>query len=141
MPVQKFVVDAMASFGLSNSDLSRGDGTGLSHGFRSKSVSGNDAMVSLGLSRPFDSGSFRITPFARVTWQIVTQNAVNEGSTASALSVNRFNGNGVRGILGIAAGSKVNDPMTERYTYRAYVGVGADSSGVQHVDDCSRITA
>lgn len=130
MPVQKFVVDAMASFGLSNSDLSRGDGTGLSAGFRNKSVSGNDAMVSLGLSRPFDSDSFRITPFARVTWQIVTQNGVKEGSSASALSVNSFTGNGVRGMLGIAAGSKVNDPMNEQYTYRAYVGVGADSSGV-----------
>ena len=130
MPVQEFVVDAMASFGLNNSELSRGDVTGLSSGFRSKSVSGNDAMVSLGLSRPFDTDSIRITPFARVTWQIVTQNGVNEGIAASALSVNSYTGNGVRGMLGVAAGSKVSDPMTEQYTYRAYVAVGADSSGV-----------
>ena len=130
MPIEEYVVDAMASFGLNNSDLSRGDGTGLTGGFRSKSISGNDAMVSLGLSRPFDTDSIRITPFARVTWQIVTQNGVNEGGAVSALGVNSFTGNGVRGMLGVAAGSKVNDPMTEQYTYRAYVGVGADSSGV-----------
>ena len=83
MPVQEFVVDAKASFGLNSSELSRGDVTGLSSSFRSKSVSGNDAMVSLGLSRPFDTDSIRITPFARVTWQIVTQNGVSEGGAAS----------------------------------------------------------
>jgi uncharacterized protein with beta-barrel porin domain len=130
MPVQDFVVDTMASFGLNSSDLARGDGSGLTNGFKSKSISGNDAMMSLGLSRPFDTDSIRITPFARVTWQMVTQSAVNEGGAASALSVKSFTGNGVRGILGLAAGSKTNNPMTEQFTYHAYVGVGVDSSGV-----------
>jgi hypothetical protein len=32
--------------------------------------------------------------------------------------------------LGVAAGSKETNPMTEQYTYRAYVGVGADSNGL-----------
>ncbi|MDO8693852.1 MAG: autotransporter domain-containing protein [Sheuella sp.] len=130
MPVDAYIVDAMASFGLNSSDLSRSDVTGLSNGFRNKSISGNDAMVSLGVSRPIDMDDFRFTPYARVTWQMVTQSGVVEGSSASALSVNSFTGNGVRGVLGIAAGSRANDPMTEKYTYRAYVGVGADSSGV-----------
>ncbi|NDY82204.1 autotransporter domain-containing protein [Orrella sp. NBD-18] len=130
MPVQEFVVDGMASIGLNSSDISRSDVTGLSSGFRNKSVTGNDAMVSLGLSRPVDVDNFRITPFARVTWQVVTQSSVNEGDAASALSVKGFTGNGVRGMLGVAAGSKANNPMTEEFTYRAYVGVGADSSGV-----------
>ena len=130
MPVEEFVVDAMASIGLNSSDLSRGDVTGLSSGFRNKTISGNDALVSLGLSRPIDMASVRITPYARVTWQTVTQSAVNEGSAASALSVNSFTGNGVRGVLGVTAGSKANDPMNEAYTYRVYLGVGADSSGI-----------
>ncbi len=130
MPIEEYVIDAMASFGLNNSDLSRSDVTNLSGGFRNKSISGNDALVSLGLSRPIDTESVRITPYARVTWQMVTQSGVNEGDTASALSVNRYTGNGVRGVLGVALGSKTNNPMTEQYTYRAYVGVGADSSGL-----------
>ena len=130
MPVQEFVVDGMASIGLNSSDISRSDVTGLSNGYRNKSVTGNDAMISLGLSRPFDVNNIRITPFARVTWQIISQAGVNEGETASAISVKGFTGNGVRGMLGIAAGSKANNPMTEQFTYRAYVGVGADSSGV-----------
>jgi hypothetical protein len=130
MPIEVYVVDAMASFGVNSSDLSRSDITSLSNGFRNKSISGNDAMVSLGLSRPIDLDNFRITPYARVTWQMVTQSSVNEGDTASALSVNGFTGNGVRGVLGIAAGSKVNDPMSEKLTYRAYVGLGVDSSGL-----------
>jgi autotransporter-associated beta strand protein len=130
MPVESFVLDAMASVGLSSSDIKRGDLTGLSAGFRNKSVSGNDVMLSLGLSRPFNTESMRLTPFARVTWQMVSQSGVNEGDAASALSVNRYTGNGVRGVIGLAAGSKDNNPMTAKNTYRAYVGVGADSSGL-----------
>ncbi len=130
MPVQEYVVDAMASIGLNSSDLSRGDVTGLSNGFRDKTISGSDALISLGVSRPFDMDQFRITPYARVTWQIVTQAGVNEGNAASALSVKSFTDNGVRGVLGVAAGSKATNPMTEQYTYRAYVGVGADSTGL-----------
>lgn len=130
MSVDAYVVDAMASFGLNSSDLARGDITSLSNGFRNKTISGQDAMVSLGLSRPIDVDNIRIAPFARVTWQMVMQSSVDEGGAASALSVNRFSGNGVRGVLGIAAGSKANDPMNEKYTYRAYVGVGVESSGL-----------
>jgi autotransporter-associated beta strand protein len=130
MPVESFVVDAMASVGLSSSDIKRGDVTGLSTGFRNNAVSGNDVMLSLGVSRPMDLESLRITPFARVTWQMVSQSGVNESGVASALSVNRYTGNGVRGVIGLAAGSKANNPMTAKNTYRAYVGVGADSSGL-----------
>ena len=131
MPVKDYVVDAMASFGLNSSNLSRGDITNLSGGFSNKSINGNDALISLGLSRPIDlDTNLRITPFARVTWQMVTQSSVNEGYVASALSVNSYSGNGVRGVIGAAVGSKTNNPMTEKYTYRAYVGVGADSSGL-----------
>ena len=130
MPVQEFVIDAMASIGMSSSDLSRNDATG-GNAFKSKAVLGNDALISLGLSRPIDlEANLRLTPFARVTWQIVTQSGVNEGNSVAALNVNHFTGNGVRGMLGLAAGSKANDPLTEKYTYRAYVAVGADSSGV-----------
>jgi hypothetical protein len=128
--IDVYVFDAMASFGLNASDLSRGDVTSLSNGFRNKTISGNDAMLSLGLSRPIDMDQFRVTPYARVTWQMVTQSAVNEGGAASALSVNGFTGNGVRGVVGVAAGSKATDPITAKYTYRAYVGLGVDSSGV-----------
>jgi uncharacterized protein with beta-barrel porin domain len=130
MPIEEFVVDGMASFGLNSSDLSRADVTGLGNGFRNKSVSGNDALVSLGLSRPFDTDSVRITPFARAIWQIVTQSGVNEGGVASALNVNSYTGNGIRGVIGLAAGSKSNDPLSEQFTYRAYVGVGVDSPGL-----------
>ena len=131
MPFKKYVVDAMASIGLNSSDLSRGDITDLSSGFRNKNISGNDALVSLGLSRPIDvKSNLRVTPFARVTWQMVTQSSINEGDVASALKINSYSGNGVRGVIGAAVGSTSNNPMTEKYTYRAYVGVGADSSGL-----------
>jgi autotransporter-associated beta strand protein len=130
VPVQEYVVDVMASFGLNSSNLSRNDISNLSSGFNNKKILGNDALVSLGVSRPMDVDQIRITPFARMTWQMLTQSSINEGDVASALSVNSFTGNGVRGVLGVAAGSKETNPMTEQYTYRAYVGVGADSNGL-----------
>jgi autotransporter-associated beta strand protein len=130
MPVEAFVVDAMASIGLSSSDITRGDITGLSNSFKNKTVMGNDALISLGLSRPIDLESVRVTPYARVTWQIATQSAVNEGGAASALNVDRYTGNGVRGVIGVAAGSLNKDPFKEGYTYRANIGVGADTTGL-----------
>ena len=130
MPVDTFVVDAMASIGLSSSDITRGDMTGLSNGFKNKTVMGNDALISLGLSRPMDLESVRVTPYARVTWQIATQSAVNEGGAASALNIDRYTGNGVRGVIGVAAGSLNKDPLKEGYTYRANIGVGADTANL-----------
>ena len=38
-----------------------------------------DALISLGLSRAFETSNLSITPFARVTWQVVTQSGMNEG--------------------------------------------------------------
>ncbi|MDO9023758.1 S8 family peptidase [Zwartia sp.] len=129
-PVQGYFLDAMASIGLSYSDLSRSDVTGGS-GFRNKNISGNDALVSLGLSRPIDlNTNLQLTPFTRLTWQWVTQSGVNEGDAFAALNVNRFNGNAIRGVVGAALSSKANNPMTDRHTFRAFLGLGADSSGL-----------
>ncbi len=128
LPIATFVLDAMASIGLSSSDISRNDITSLGAGFRNKSVSGNDALISLGLSHAFEANNVHITPYARVTWQMVTQSGIDEGNVASALSVDRFTSTGLRGVIGMAAGSKVRDPMKATFTYSSYVGVGIDSS-------------
>jgi hypothetical protein len=127
MPVYEYVLDAIASVGLSSSDLYRNDETGGPQ-LRNKNISGNEAMVSLGVSRPIDLGtSTRLTPYARITWQILTQSSIDEGDALPALNVNSFTGNGIRGVLGMTIGSKTTDPLKEQYTYRAFLGVGADS--------------
>jgi autotransporter-associated beta strand protein len=125
-----YVVDAVASIGLSSSDISRSDVTGLSNGFRDTSVSGKDAMLSLGLSRPIELTNLFLTPYAQVSWQGALQRGVNEGDTPAALNVGRFTGNAVRGVLGLGLGSKGTNPSIDKYTYGAYVGVGADSSNL-----------
>ena len=130
LPVQQFVVDAMASYGFNSTNNSRNDATGITTGLQAKNVQGNDALVSLGLNLPIDMAESRVTPYIRATWQQVNQNGFNEGSAASALTVNSFNGNGVRGVIGVAAGSKALDPIKEQYTYRVNVGLGADSTNV-----------
>ena len=130
LPVQQFVVDAMASYGFNSTNNSRNDATGITNGLQAKNVQGNDALVGLGLNLPIDLAESRVTPYIRATWQQVNQNGFNEGSAASALTVNSFNGNGVRGVLGVAAGSKALDPIKEQTTYRVNVGLGVDSTNV-----------
>jgi outer membrane autotransporter protein len=131
MPVlQDYVLDGMASVGLSSTNLSRNDPTGYTGGFSNKGVMGNDAMVSVGLSRPFDYNDVRITPYARLSYQYVGQAAYDEGSGAAALSIAGFRGSAGRGVIGVAAGSSNKDPLKDEYTYRANLAIGADSQGL-----------
>jgi autotransporter-associated beta strand protein len=131
MPVlQDYVFDGMASVGLSSTNLSRNDPTGYTGGFSNKTVMGNDALVSVGLSRPFQYSDVRLTPYARLTYQYVGQAAYNEGSTAAALNIASFSGSAARGVIGVAAGSLSKDPLKDDYTYRANIAVGADTTGL-----------
>ena len=127
---EDYVLDGMASLGLSSTKLSRSDLTGLSNGFSNNSVMGNDALVSVGLSRPFEVNDVRITPYLRLTYQYVGQTAYDEGSSAAALSVARLNASGVRAVVGVGAGSLTKDPLKDEYTYRANLALGADSQGL-----------
>jgi uncharacterized protein with beta-barrel porin domain len=131
MPVaEDYVLDGMLSLGLSSTNLSRSDVTGISNGFSNKSVMGNDVLVSAGLSRPFETSDVRITPYVRLTYQYVGQAAYDEGASAAALNVGRMNANGVRAVIGVGAGSLNKDPVKEEYTYRANLAIGADSQGL-----------
>jgi autotransporter-associated beta strand protein len=128
--LQDYVLDGMVSVGLSATNLSRNDPTGYTGSFSSKAVMGNDALVSVGLSRPFETSDVRITPYVRLTYQYVGQAAYDEGSSAAALNVGRMNTNGVRAVIGVGAGSLNKDPLKQGYTYRANLAIGADSQGL-----------
>jgi hypothetical protein len=128
--LQDYVLDGMASVGMSSTNLSRNDPTGYTGGFSSKAVLGNDALVSVGISRGFEYTDSRVTPYARVIYQYVGQNSYDEGSGVAALSIASFSGSAVRGVIGVAAGSLNKDPLKDDYTYRANVAVGADTSGL-----------
>jgi outer membrane autotransporter protein len=131
MPVATdYVLDGMVSVGLSSTNLSRNDPTGYTGGFSSKAVMGNDALVSVGLSRAFEYDDLRVTPYARLSYQYVGQNSYDEGNGVAALSIARFSGSALRGVIGVAAGSLNKDPLKDDYTYRANVAVGADTSGL-----------
>ncbi|MCM0036578.1 MAG: autotransporter domain-containing protein [Burkholderiaceae bacterium] len=131
MPVATdYVLDGMASVGLSSTNLSRNDPTGYTGGFSSKAVMGNDALVSVGLSRAFEYDDLRVTPYARLSYQYVGQNSYDEGNGVAALSIASFSGSALRGVIGVAAGSLNKDPLKDDYTYRANVAVGADTSGL-----------
>ena len=120
----------MASYGMNTTDNQRTSLAGLTDTLQAKGVRGNDALLSLGASRPIEFEDVRVTPYARVTWQQVSQSGFSEGSTPAALTVDRFNGNAVRGTLGLSVGSTSVNPMNDQYTYRGYVGVGADTPGL-----------
>ena len=128
--LQDYVLDGMASVGMSSTNLSRNDPTGYTGGFSSKAVLGNDALVSVGISRGFEYSDLRVTPYARLSYQYVGQNSYDEGSGVAALNIARFSGSAVRGVIGVAAGSLNKDPLKDDYTYRTNVAVGADTSGL-----------
>jgi autotransporter-associated beta strand protein len=128
--LQDYVLDGMASVGLSSTNLSRNDPTGVTGGFSSKAVLGNDALVSVGISRAFEYNEVRVTPYARLTYQYIGQSSYGEGSGAAALNIASFSGSAVRGVIGVAAGSLNKDPLKDEYTYRANITVGADTSGL-----------
>lgn len=130
MSVQTYVIDAVASLGLGSSDISRTDVTGISNGFNDSSVYGKDAMISVGISRPIEMRNMYLTPYAQLTWQGAIQEGVSEGASPAALTVNRFTGSAVRGVVGLATSSKGSNPATEKYTYGAYIGIGADSNNL-----------
>ena len=130
LPLESWVVDGLASYGMNTTDNQRTSLSGLSDSLQAKGVRGNDALLSLGASRPIEFEDVRVTPYARVTWQQVSQSGFSEGSTPAALTVDRFNGNAVRGTLGLSVGSTSVNPMNDQYTYRGYVGVGADTPGL-----------
>jgi autotransporter-associated beta strand protein len=128
--LQDYVLDGMVSLGLSSTNLSRNDPTGYTGGFSSKAVLGNDALVSVGISRGFEYSDLRVTPYARLSYQYVGQNSYDEGSGVAALNIARFSGSAVQGVIGVAAGSLNKDPLKDEYTYRANIAVGADTSGL-----------
>ena len=130
LPLESWVVDGLASYGMNTTDNQRTSLSGLSDSLQAKGVRGNDALLSLGASRPIEFEDVRVTHYARVTWQQVSQSGFSEGSTPAALTVDRFNGNAVRGTLGLSVGSTSVNPMNDQYTYRGYVGVGADTPGL-----------
>ena len=129
MPVtQDYVLDVMASFGLSSTDVTRNDPSST-NSLKARGIKGNDVLLSAGISRPFETDEVTITPYVRATWQVVNQSPFDEGSaSAAALSVNGYTGNGVRGLLGVSIGSKNKDPMVDPYTYKVNLAVGADTN-------------
>jgi len=126
--MQHYVIDGLASVGLSTTDVSRSDVTAASS-LKGKSINGSDSLLSVGISRPFEADEFIVTPYLRATWQMVNQSSFDEGTTsAAALSVNGYTGNGARGLLGVAVGSKNKDPLADAYTYKVNVALGADTN-------------
>lgn len=126
--MQDYMLDGMASVGLSSTDASRNDPTS-NNSLKAKGVMGNDVLLSVGLSRPFDASDVTLTPYISATWQMVNQSSINEGTaSAAALSVNSYTGNGGRGVIGLVLGSKNKDPMVDKYTYKVNVAVGADTN-------------
>lgn len=126
LPIEKFVVDAMASVGMHTADHLRTDPTGFTAGLGT-TVRGRDTLLSAGVSRPMETERSRFMPYARLSWQQLHQSSLNEGPSAAALNVSSFDEQGLRAVIGLTIGSRTVDPMKENSTYRFTVAVGADT--------------
>jgi outer membrane autotransporter protein len=129
-PVDVYVLDAMASFGLNSTDNTRNDPTGAADALDANDVHGHDALISLGISRPLDGAALRVTPYARLSWQHLHQSSFDEGNGPAALDVRRFTGDGARAVLGVSLASGAGAAVDDIFTWRADLGVGADTSGL-----------
>ena len=130
VPVGKFMVEGIGSYGASSTDTQRADPLGGSM-LEANGVGGNDALVSLGVSRPFTFRNVALAPYGRVTWQQVSEASYSEGSSSAAsLSVDSFAGTGVRGVIGLTAGSVETSPLAAPTTYRFDLGVGEDAGNL-----------
>ena len=97
---------------------------------KANGVGGSDALVSLGLSRPF-----LVQNDARTLWAGDLAAGLAGGlqrghASAAALSVDSFTGTGVRSMVGIRGGSAVSDPLAAPFTFQFNLGVGADAGNL-----------
>jgi fibronectin-binding autotransporter adhesin len=130
LPVGRFVVDGIGSYGATSTDTQRADPLGGTL-LQANGVSGGDALVSLGISRPFTIRNVTLAPYGRVTWQQVSEASYSEGSSSAAsLSVDSFAGTGVRSMIGLTAGSAATSPLAAPATYRFDLGVGEDAGNL-----------
>jgi uncharacterized protein with beta-barrel porin domain len=83
LPVGRFVVDGIGSYGASSTDTQRGDPLGGAV-LQSNGVSSGDALVSLRVSLPFTIDNVRLAPYGRVTWQQISEASYSEGSSSAA---------------------------------------------------------
>jgi Autotransporter beta-domain len=128
IPAGAFLIDGMGSYGGSTSNTQQTNPLGGS--LLTDNIGGGEALVSLGVSRPYQLRAFTVAPYARVTWQQVTQAGFSEGTSAAALSVGSYAGEGVRGVIGLTGGSAAASPLAARFTYQFNVGVGEDGGNL-----------
>ena len=130
VPVHGFEVQGIGSYGSMSTDTQRADPLGGAM-LKANGVGANDALVSLGVSRPFLVHRMTLAPYAHVTWQQVAQGSFSEGTASAAgLSVDSFTGTGVRSTVGIRGGSAVSDPLAAPVTFQFNLGVGADAGNL-----------
>lgn len=129
LPLKSWVLDTLASWGVQSARHSRSDVTGFTTGLDGK-THGRDALFSAGLSRTFEWQGQRVVPYARLSWQHQHRSALSEGNSAAALSVDSFDAQGLRGVLGVALSSSASQLWQDRQTWRFNVGVGADSQAL-----------
>jgi autotransporter-associated beta strand protein len=120
------LIDGVVSYGSDDWSTRRMDPFG--NGSLNTRTDGHDTMASLTARLPLDTAGLRIEPYAGVIWQKVERDAVNEtGASPAALSLDRLSVTGTRGLVGVTAGSKANDPLASELTWRVGVAAGVDS--------------
>lgn len=128
-PVASVLLDSLFSFAISPTKSDRSDPTGLTNSLESATTSLN-TLVSVGVRKPLELGSFLIEPFSRLTWQTTCKKAFDEGNAVSSLDFSRYSENGLRTVVGVSGGSIEQDPLSKTNTYRLSIGMGYDAGGL-----------
>lgn len=128
-PAAGVLLDGLVSYGVTPTKSERPDPTGLTGGLKSSTTSHN-TLLSVGIRKPVEAGSFIIEPFSRMTWQTTRRQAFDEGNAVSSLDFSRHSENGLRTVVGVSGGSVKQNPLANANTYRLSIGVGYDAGGL-----------
>ncbi len=130
LPVGRFMVSGIGSYGVSSTDTQRVNPLGGAL-LQDNNVGGANALVSVNVSLPIALRDVTLAPYGRVTWQRVSQAATSEGAASvAALDIASYAGNDVRGMIGLTVGSPVSSPLAAEATYKLDLGVGADAGNL-----------
>ncbi|BBU30805.1 hypothetical protein BTHE68_45390 [Burkholderia sp. THE68] len=126
----RVLIDGTLGYGAQSWDTHHADALGTTSGLTS-GTHGRDVLAATGVRLPVDIGTQRLEPFARAIYQHVSRDASSEGAVSpAALSLDSYSGNGVRMMTGLAGGSRVQDPLAQRVTYRFTAAVGVDAGSL-----------
>ena len=129
LPVGRFMVSGIGSYGVSWTDTQRVNPLGGAL-LQDNNVGGANALVSVNVSLPIALRDVTLAPYGRVTGSVCRRPRPRRRRFCRGAQHASYAGNDVRGMIGLTVGSPVSSPLAAEATYKLDLGVGADAGNL-----------